>query len=84
MAYRKGITALRQQTHRIETYKEAIQINRIGDSLAKKIEEMYQRGKIAKLQYMRLEPRDQVVHIFTKIHGVGISIAERVSNLFFQ
>ncbi|CAG8972265.1 hypothetical protein HYALB_00001663 [Hymenoscyphus albidus] len=77
MAYRKGVSALRRQTRRIKSYDEAIQIPGIGDSLATKVVEMYRRGKLEKLEYARLEPRDLILQKFTKIYGVGINIAEK-------
>jgi DNA polymerase IV len=76
MSYRKGATALRSQTKKVTTYEEAIEIFGIGHSLATKIVEFHRRGRLAKLEYTKLDGRDLIVQKFMKIYGVGPSQAE--------
>ncbi|TPX06999.1 uncharacterized protein E0L32_011067 [Thyridium curvatum] len=70
-AYRKGISALRQQTEKITTAQEAYQIPGIGDRLAQKIEEIVTTNRLKRLEYAEKEPMDQVLEVFIKIYGVG-------------
>ncbi|KAG9238702.1 putative DNA polymerase lambda [Amylocarpus encephaloides] len=80
MSYRKGITALRRQTTKITTYEQAIQLPSIGDSLASKIEERHLNGRLAKLDYTNMDPRDIILQKFTKVYGVGSSQADKWIN----
>ncbi|EHL02408.1 putative DNA polymerase lambda [Glarea lozoyensis 74030] len=77
MSYRKGATALRSQTRKITDYDEAREIFGIGHSLATKIVEFHRRGRLAKLEYTKLDGRDSIVQKFMKIYGVGASQADK-------
>jgi DNA polymerase IV len=75
LAYRKAITALRKEKEVIATKKQALAIRGIGERLASKIEEIVWTGRLRRLEYTKLEPNDILLSQFTKIHGVGFSLA---------
>jgi len=72
-AYQKAIGVLKKRSDRICTYNEAIQLPRIGDRLAKKIEQIALTGRLKRLDYADQEPGDATLQLFMKIYGVGLS-----------
>ncbi|KAK7746190.1 hypothetical protein SLS62_009480 [Diatrype stigma] len=77
LSYRKAITTLGQQDHKITTAKEAIKLPNIGESLADKIEEIVADDRLRKLEDAKQQPEDIITNIFLKIYGVGISQARK-------
>ncbi|KAI5839794.1 hypothetical protein DFP73DRAFT_560279 [Morchella snyderi] len=77
ISYRKGISALRKQTKKICTADEARKLPMIGESLAKKIEEIVETDRLRKLEYAQLESGDVALKLFLGVYGVGPSIAAR-------
>lgn len=43
----------------------------IGESLAKKIEEIVETDRLRKLEYAQLEPGDVALKLFLRVYGVG-------------
>lgn len=43
----------------------------IGESLAKKIEEIVETDRLRKLEYAQLEPGDVALKLFLGVYGVG-------------
>ena len=76
-AYRKAIAALRKQKTKITTAKEAFTIPFIGKRLADKIEEIVWTNRLRRLENTKLEPNDEVFHLFLKIYGVGFAQASK-------
>ncbi|CAG8539243.1 679_t:CDS:10 [Ambispora leptoticha] len=73
LAYRKAISALKNQKKPITSYEEAKEIPNIGDRTAKKIAEIIETGHLKRLDnFGEAEP---VLTMFTKIHGVGVTQA---------
>ena len=70
-AYRKAISALKKQTNKITTAKEAFAIPFIGQRLADKIEEIVWTDRLRRLENTKLEPNDEVLQLFLKIYSVG-------------
>ena len=76
-AYRRAITALRKENHRIMTKEEALAIPSIGERLASKIEEIFWTNKLRRLDNASLEPNDEVFQMFMNIYGVGLAQATK-------
>ncbi|KAK0729111.1 hypothetical protein B0T21DRAFT_385225 [Apiosordaria backusii] len=77
-AYRKAITTLRQQTtKKVTTAEEAFLLPNIGSRIAQKIEEICSTNTLRRLNYANLEPLDQVLDLFLKIHDVGLARANK-------
>lgn len=76
-SYRQAISALRKQTTKINTKEEALRVHNIGTSIAEKIEEIVRTNHLRKLDYTKLDERQQILTKFMKIYGVGMVVAER-------
>ncbi|GLA38313.1 hypothetical protein AnigIFM63309_005325 [Aspergillus niger] len=77
LAYRKAISALRRQPHKITTKSQALAIPGIGQRLADKIQEIVLTNRLRRLENANNSPEDQVLQLFTGIYGVGINQASR-------
>lgn len=75
IAYRKAITALRNQPRKVMTKEEAFRIPNIGKRIAAKIEEIVWTDKLRRLENIEMEPNDLVLQKFMKIYGVGFTQA---------
>ncbi|KAK6531353.1 hypothetical protein TWF281_008161 [Arthrobotrys megalospora] len=77
-SYRIAITTLKKsQTKYISTYEEAISLPGVGDRLAKKIVEIVTTDRLQRLEYAKLDPKDQVLKLFHGIYGVGLVQARK-------
>lgn len=76
-SYRQAIAALRNHPTKVTTSKEASRIHNIGISIAEKIEEIVRTNRLQKLDYTKLDERQQILNKFMKIYGVGLNAAER-------
>jgi DNA polymerase IV len=74
-AYRRAIGVLKKQTRKIRFYEEAKAFDGIGHRLAEKIQEIVLKDRLQRLEYAKMEPTDQILSIFLKIYGVGLSKA---------
>ncbi len=77
IAYRKAISTLRKQTHKITTKEEAFSLSYIGNRLAQKIEEIVWTDRLRRLDSTKLEPAEKTLQTFLKIYGVGFSVASK-------
>lgn len=77
IAYRKAISALRQQTTKIVTRSEALAIPGIGERLAAKIEEIVFTNRLRRLESANSTTEDHVLQLFLGVYGAGISQASR-------
>lgn len=77
IAYRKAIGALRKQTKKVTSAKEAYKIPCIGERLADKIEEIVWTNRLRRLESTNIEPLDEVFQLFMKIYGVGLKQATK-------
>ncbi|KAK3364131.1 putative DNA polymerase POL4 [Lasiosphaeria hispida] len=69
--YRKAMAILARQTTEITTEEEARGLRGVGGSIAAKIAEIAQTGRLRKLEHMRNDPRERVLDDFVGIYGVG-------------
>ena len=76
-AYRKVISTLRQQDHKICTEEEALKLPNVGTRLAKKIEEIVSTDGLKRLEYAQKETTDESLQQFLKIYDVGLSQATK-------
>jgi DNA polymerase IV len=84
LAYRRAITSLKKQPQRIVYKEDAIKLPFVGARIACKIEEIALTHRLRRLDNARLDPMDQVLQVFMRIYGVGISQASRWVNQGFR
>ena len=77
IAYRKAISALRQQPNKITTSEEAFRLPCVGQRLALKIEEIVTTDRLRRLENAKAEPGDHILQQFMSIYGVGFSQANK-------
>lgn len=68
---------LKNQPTLIRTFEDAITIPKIGQRIAKKIEEIILTGRLLRLENAEAEPDDQILKLFTGIYGVNVKIASK-------
>uniref|UniRef100_A0A060T4Q9 DNA polymerase n=1 Tax=Blastobotrys adeninivorans TaxID=409370 RepID=A0A060T4Q9_BLAAD len=76
-AYRKAITALRNQKKQINSASEAIKIHGIGARLAQKLEEIVSTGRLERLNDAQHDEASKVISTLVNIHGVGVKTAQK-------
>lgn len=90
--YRKAIDSISKLDHPVTTFEEAITIPHVGKRLAEKIVQISKTGELRQLDEIKKDPKLLILQSFTRIHGVGQTIAaewyekglrtvEEVSNL---
>ncbi|KAI9730505.1 MAG: hypothetical protein M1834_005746 [Cirrosporium novae-zelandiae] len=79
-AYRKAISALRNQKTKIATKEQAAMIPFIGERLALKIEEIVTTNRLRRLENTNLDPNDQVLQMFMNVYGAGLAQASQWVN----
>lgn len=72
LAYRRAMTALRKQTVRVTTAKQARAIHGIGTRLADKIEEIAITDRLKRLEAIQSDPDDVVLQLFMGVYGAGL------------
>lgn len=77
IAYRKAISALKQQTVRVATKSQALAIPGIGERLAAKIEEIVYTNRLRRLENANSTPEDHILELFLGVYGAGVSQASR-------
>lgn len=75
LSYRKALSALKQQAVAITTYEQAKALPGIGDSLARKIVEVAETGRLQHLDAAR--DMEGPIRLFTGIYGVGKTLAQK-------
>lgn len=76
-AYRKGISALRRQTEKVVTQKQARDIPGIGERLAGKIEEIVLTNRLRQFDNTNYTAEDRVLQEFLGVYGAGLPQASR-------
>jgi DNA polymerase IV len=76
-AYRKAISALKNQTEKVSTKEQALSIPFIGDRLASKIEEIVWTNRLRRLDNIDKGHNDEVLQKFMKVYGAGYAVAQR-------
>jgi DNA polymerase IV len=84
LAYRKAITSLKKQPKPVVYKDDAIKLPFVGARIAAKIEEIALTHGLRRLDNARLDPMDQILQVFMRIYGVGISQASRWVNQGFR
>ncbi|KAL8737305.1 MAG: hypothetical protein Q9181_001796 [Wetmoreana brouardii] len=79
-AYRKAISALKKQPHKITSQEEALAIPSIGSRLAAKIEEIVFADRLRRLENTTFDASDTALQLFLKIYGVGHAQASQWIN----
>ncbi|KAJ5939649.1 hypothetical protein N7466_002783 [Penicillium verhagenii] len=77
LAYRKGINALRRQTEKIVTRKQARAIPGIGERLADKIEEIVLTNRLRQYDNTSYTAEDRILQEFLGVYGAGLSQASK-------
>lgn len=77
-AYRKAAAALAAHPTRITSSSEAKKLPRIGEKIAKKIEEFLDTGKLQKLENIHQDKTSQSISLFTRISGIGPAKARKL------
>ncbi|PLN78498.1 putative DNA polymerase POL4 [Aspergillus taichungensis] len=77
MAYRKAISALRRQTTRIATRRQALSIAGVGARLADKIEEIVFTDRLRRLENTNTTADERILQLFLGVYGAGIVQASR-------
>ncbi|KAL4809610.1 hypothetical protein BDV18DRAFT_157359 [Aspergillus unguis] len=77
LAYRKAISALRNQSQKIVSRTEAIEIPGIGPRLADKIEEIVLTNRLRRLEYTNNTTEDRLLQTFLGVYGAGLAVASR-------
>ena len=75
-AYRRAISALRQQPELVATRKEALALKSVGESIAQEIEEIVRTKRLRRLEALESDPSNQIRSLFTGIYGVGMQQAD--------
>ncbi|THX87235.1 DNA polymerase beta-like protein [Aureobasidium pullulans] len=83
-SYRQAISALRKQTTKISTKEAAMRVYGIGSSIAEKIEEIVRTTHLRKLDFAKLDERQQILNRFMKIYGVGLHAAENFASAGYK
>ncbi|KAF7853420.1 hypothetical protein EAF04_010712 [Stromatinia cepivora] len=76
-SYLQACGQLKKQQTLIRTYDEAIQIPKIGQRIAKKIEEIVLTGRLLRLENAEAEPDDKILKLFMGIYGVNFKLASK-------
>ncbi|KAL9582390.1 MAG: hypothetical protein Q9212_003332, partial [Teloschistes hypoglaucus] len=77
IAYRKAISALKRQPHKIASKEEALAIPGIGARLADKIEEIVYTDRLRRLENTSFDASDRALQLFLQIYGVGLAQASQ-------
>jgi len=70
-AYRKAAEILSKLDHRIQSGAEAQQLSGVGASIARKLDEIIQTGKLKKLDLIRDDDESVAVNQLTRVSGIG-------------
>ncbi|QSZ28679.1 hypothetical protein DSL72_003179 [Monilinia vaccinii-corymbosi] len=76
-SYLQACGQLKKQSTLIRTFDEAIVIPKIGQRIAKKIEEIVLTGRLLRLEHAEAEPDDKILKLFMGIYGVNYKIASK-------
>jgi DNA polymerase IV len=77
MAYRRAISALRQQPQKVVTRAQALAIPGIGTRLADKIEEIVLTDHLRRLDHTNDSPEHRVTQEFLGVYGAGLIQASK-------
>ncbi|KAF7884482.1 uncharacterized protein EAF02_004818 [Botrytis sinoallii] len=76
-SYMQACGQLKNQPTLIRTFSEAIVIPKIGQRIAKKIEEIVLTGHLRRLDHAEAEPDDKILKLFMGIYGVNYKLASK-------
>jgi DNA polymerase IV len=77
LAYRKAISALRNQSKRVITRTQALAIPGIGSRLADKVEEIVFTDRLRRLDNANTTAEERLLQEFMGVYGAGLSHASR-------
>jgi DNA polymerase IV len=77
LAYRKAISALRNQSKKVLSRSEAIRIPGIGERLADKIEEIVLTNRLRRLDNTSNTVEDRLLQTYLGVYGAGLTVASR-------
>ncbi|XP_002734013.2 DNA polymerase lambda-like [Saccoglossus kowalevskii] len=84
LGYSKAISALKNYHKAITTWEEANSIPGIGKKMADKVWEIIESGHLRKIDYVCQGEEVKAINLFTKIHGVGPTIAQELYQQGFR
>ncbi|KAB8289698.1 hypothetical protein EYC80_010609 [Monilinia laxa] len=76
-SYLQACGQLKNQPALIRNFDEAIAIPKIGQRIAKKIEEIVLTGRLLRLEHAEAEPDDKILQLFMGIYGVNVKLASK-------
>ncbi|RAL63802.1 hypothetical protein DID88_003446 [Monilinia fructigena] len=76
-SYLQACGQLKNQPTLIRNFDEAIAIPKIGQRIAKKIEEIVLTGRLLRLENAEAEPDDKILKLFMGIYGVNVKLASK-------
>ncbi|KAF7951571.1 hypothetical protein EAE96_006875 [Botrytis aclada] len=76
-SYMQACGQLKNKPTLIRTFSEAIVIPKIGQRIAKKIEEIVLTGHLRRLDHAEAEPDDKILKLFMGIYGVNYKLASK-------
>ncbi|ESZ92213.1 hypothetical protein SBOR_7400 [Sclerotinia borealis F-4128] len=76
-SYLQACGQLKRQPTLIRTFEDAIVIPKIGQRIAKKIEEIVLTGRLRRLEHAEAEPDDKILKLFMGIYGVSFKLASK-------
>jgi len=80
LGYQKAISALKRSSIEVKTYDQAVAIPGVGSSIAEKIVEIVESGRLRKLESLGNDGKIRCMDLFQKVWGVGPSYAETFYN----
>eukprot|EP01028_Stygiella_incarcerata_P007834 TRINITY_DN3282_c0_g1_i1.p1 TRINITY_DN3282_c0_g1~~TRINITY_DN3282_c0_g1_i1.p1 ORF type:complete len:666 (+),score=165.43 TRINITY_DN3282_c0_g1_i1:71-2068(+) len=73
--YQRAVSAIENHDNDIMTTDDVERVAGLGKGVQDKIKEYMKTGTISRLEHLRKSERVEVISLFTKIHGVGVSTA---------
>eukprot|EP01083_Nonionella_stella_P087209 242522_1 len=77
-AYGKAVKSLVNLDHKVTSGKQALKLPGVGKSIAKKIQEIIDTGKLEKLNDAQHDPKLQALNALCRVHGIGAKMAEKL------
>ncbi|KAL5505174.1 hypothetical protein EMCRGX_G006568 [Ephydatia muelleri] len=77
-AYRKAAGVIAKHPEPIHSGAEAKKLKGVGEKIAKKIDELLETGKLAKLEKIRNDESSNTINFLTRVTGIGPAAAKKL------
>lgn len=77
-AYRKAAGVISNHPEPIHSGEEARKLKGVGEKIAKKIDELLETGKLAKLEKIRNDESSNAINFLTRVTGIGPAAAKKL------